>query len=177
MPRQRLYRDGGAPAGSTGHVGSREGSGGIGSVWIAVYSVRGDSMIPSLHASDWLLVSRRALVANSPRRGDLVVVWDPRADERRFIKRVVGLPGEEVRLSDGMLFVDGKRLHEPYLEGLPASPGLEESAWALQHGQYFVMGDNRAHSTDSREFGPVGLGEMEGRAWFRFWPVGRWGRL
>jgi signal peptidase I len=134
-------------------------------------------MTPSLHASDRLLVSFRPFATHAPRRGDLVVVRDPRAVERLYIKRVVGLPGEEVRLSQGLLFVDGERLYEPYLEGLPASPGMAESRWSLDQGRYFVMGDNRAHSADSREFGPVGLGQIEGRAWFRFWPLSRWGRL
>ena len=146
-------------------------------MWIAIYSVRGDSMTPSLHASDRLLVSFRPFATYAPRRGDLVVVRDSRAVERLYIKRVVGLPGGEVRLSQGLLFVGGERLPEPYLEGLPASPGMAESRWSLDQGQYFVMGDNRAHSTDSREFGPVGLGQIEGRAWFRFWPLGRWGRI
>ena len=165
------------PLPRTAHVDSKEGTGGIAPVWIAFYSVRGDSMTPSLLASDRLLVARRPFATYSPRRGDLVVVRAPTAEERRYIKRVVGLPGQEVRLSQGLLFVDGERLSEPYLEGLPASPGMAESRWSLDQGQYFVMGDNRAHSTDSREFGPVGLGQIEGSAWFRFWPLGRWGRI
>ena len=165
------------PPARTDHVGSKEGTGGIASVWIAVYSVRGNSMTPSLHASDRLLVSFRPFATYSPRRGDLVVVRDPRAVERLYIKRVVGLPGEEVKLWQGLLLVDGERLSEPYLEGLPASPGMTESRWNLDQGRYFVMGDNRSRSTGSREFGPVGLGQIEGRAWFRFWPLGRWGRL
>ena len=89
----------------------------------------------------------------------------------------MGLPGEQVRLSEGVVLVDDRELPEPYLGGLPASPGLAEGAWRLGNGEFFVMGDNRGHSTDSREFGPITSGRIIGRAWFRFWPPGRWGRI
>ena len=146
-------------------------------MWTVVYSVRGDSMAPSLQMSDKLLAGRRPFATYHPRRGDLVVVRDPRTDARRYVKRVVGLPGEQVRLSQGLLLVDDEPLHEPYLGGLPASLGLDELVWGLQHAQYFVMGDNRAHSTDSREFGPVGRDHIESRVWFRIWPLSGLGRL
>ena len=106
-----------------------------------------------------------------------MIVRDPGAPRRRYLKRVVGLPGEEVRLSEGTLFLDGRHLAEPYLVGLPASVGLGEGVWGLLENQYFVMGDNRAHSTDSRRFGPVGLEQIAGKARFRWWPLSRWGRV
>ena len=102
---------------------------------------------------------------------------DSQNPKRRYLKRIVGLPGEEVRLSEGMLLIDGERLAEPYLGGLPASPGLGDQQWKLRDGEYFVLGDNRAHSTDSREFGPVGLGLIVAKAWFRCWPPTRWGTV
>ena len=88
------------------------------------------------------------------------------------MKRIIGLPGEEVCLSDGFLLIEGKRLHEPYLKGLPAYLGLDEFSWKLGDGEYFAMGDNRVHSTDSRDFGPLSLGQIVGRVWFRLWPPG-----
>ena len=142
-----------------------------------LYTVRGNSMTPLFEPGDLLLVGRTAYRREAPARGDAVIVRDPRDPGRRYLKRVVGLPGEEVRLSEGMLFIDGVHLDEPYLGGLPASPGLDERAWRLAENRYFVMGDNRAHSTDSREFGPVGPEHIGGKAWFRWWPPGRWGAI
>ena len=139
-----------------------------------IYRVRGESMTPSLANGDLLVVSqRRGPIA----RGALVVARDPRDANRTSIKRVIGLPGQEVRLSDGIVLIDGKELSEPYLGGLPASPGLLDGEWRLDGGECFLMGDNRAHSTDSRDYGPVKLSAFTGRAWLRVWPLDRWGRV
>ncbi len=139
------------------------------------YAVRGDSMSPGFKSGQMLLVSRRALSWDGPSRGDVVIVRDPRDPRRDFLKRVVGLPGEGVRLRDGMLFIGGEQHPEPYLGDGPATLGLEEKSWTLGDGEYFVMGDNRMRSTDSRTFGPVGRASIRGRAWFRYWPPGAWG--
>ena len=137
-----------------------------------IYMVRGESMTPSLANGDLVVVSRRAIS-----RGALVVAPDPRDVNRTSIKRVVGLEGEEVRLADGIVLIDGKEMGEPYLGGLPASPGLAVGKWKLGDGECFVMGDNRAHSTDSRDYGPVASSSVTGRAWYRVWPFVRWGRV
>ena len=140
------------------------------------YVVRGDSMRPTLEPGQHLLVAR--FYARPGRsRGDLVVVCDPRESGRRHLKRVVGMPGEEVRMLDGTLFVDGVALSESYLGGLPASVGLGDRSWSLGRGEYFLLGDNRAHSTDSREHGPVSEDLIVGGAWFRYWPLLKWGRV
>lgn len=90
---------------------------------------------------------------------------------------MVGLPGEEVRLVDGVVLIEGEQLKEPYLGGLPAAPGLEEGRWRMNDGECFVMGDNRAHSTDSRAYGPIRLDSIVGEARFLIWPPSRWGRV
>ena len=123
-----------------------------------------------------MLVSPGPVLAEAD-RGALVVVCDPRRREERYLKRVVGLPGESISLRDGLLIVDDAHFPEPYLRGLPPSLGLEEGHWELGPGEYFVMGDNRAHSTDSRNFGAVHQRLIVGRAWLRVWPIGRWGRI
>ena len=105
-----------------------------------------------------------------------MVVRDPRLPVGE-LKRVVGLAGEEVRLEDGLLYVDGAALDEPYLGGLPPTLGLGTRTWRLEPGEYFVMGDNRAHSTDSREYGPVKADMLVGRVVLRYWPPRRWGRV
>ena len=141
------------------------------------YAVTGESMAPSFRPGDRLLGDRIGDPTTPLSRGDTVIVRDPRHDERRYLKRIVGLPGEELRLTDGVLLVDGHRLPEPYLNGLPASPGLDERNWKLEAGKYLLLGDNRAHSADSRDFGPVSLGMVLGRVWFRCWPLSRWGAI
>ena len=141
------------------------------------YVIRGASMTPTLRPGDHVLVDASAYGEGEPVRGDIVVFPSPRADGRRDIKRVVGLPGERVAMAEGLLFVDERHVAEPYLGGLPSSVGLGESAWDLGAGEYLVLGDNRAHSTDSRAFGPIGADRIVGRVWMRYWPLMAWGTV
>lgn len=134
-------------------------------------------MSPSLQTGDQVLVDVSAYGEIGPARGDIVVFSSPGADGRHDIKRVVGVPGERVLMAEGMLYVDDREFNEPYLGGLPSSVGLGESAWELGTGEYLVLGDNRAHSTDSRDFGPIRSGRIVGRAWLRYWPLKAWGPL
>ena len=133
-------------------------------------------MRPTLEPGERLLVSNRA-PEDPPSRGDIIVLKDPREASLHSLKRVIGLPEEEIRLSDGMLFIDGEHHVEPYLGGLPATVGLGRRSWSLRGDEYFVMGDNRAHSTDSRHHGPQEAKLIVGKAWFRCWPPRRWGPL
>ena len=141
------------------------------------YVVRGGSMRPQCDPGQRLLASRLAYLRSEPSRGDLVVVRDPREGGAHYLKRIIGLPGEVVSVDDGMLFVDGVPLDEPYLGGLPASLGLDRADWSVGDGHYFVMGDYRARSTDSREFGPVARHEIIGKVWLRYWPLRRFGSV
>ena len=131
-------------------------------------------MLPSLTKGDLTVVTGTTLPL---RRGSVIVVAHHADPERRRIKRVVGLPGEEVRLVDGVVLIDGEELAESYLGGLPASPRLEEGHWRMADCECFVMGDNRAHSTDSRAYGPIRLDSIVGEARFLVWPPSRWGRV
>ena len=140
-----------------------------------IYMVRGRSMLPSIGEGERLLV--RTGAAERPPRRCLVVYRRPESGSTHSLKRVVGLPGEEIRLRDGMLFVDGEHHAEPYLGGLPAAIGLGDRSWRVGPSEYFVMGDNRAHSTDSRHHGPIGAELIAGRALFRVWPLDRLGRF
>ena len=141
------------------------------------YVIRGASMSPSLQTGDQVLVDLAPYGEVGPARGDIVVFLSPGADGRHDIKRVIGTPGERVLMAEGMLYVDDREIGEPYLGGLPSSVGLGVWTWDLGAGEYLVLGDNRAHSTDSREFGPIGAERILGRAWVRYWPLTAWGLL
>ena len=148
----------------------------IGRLFSGHVVVRGGSMLPGLAPGDYLAVDRLAYVLAEPGRGDVVVFRGRDGMKARQIKRVIGLPGEVVRLAEGRVWVDGVELDEPYVEGLPRTTGLQEREWTVGAGEVFVMGDNRPASTDSRDHGPVPRARMEGRAWLRYWPLGRFGR-
>ena len=141
------------------------------------YVVRGGSMTPSLVPGQYVKVNPLAYSDRAPRRGDVVLVRDPQGPRRSNIKRVVGLPGEAVWFRDGLLWVDGEPVDEPYLNGLPSSIGLGEQGWQLSAGEFAVAGDNRARSTDSREHGPLPAELILGKVWISIWPPKRWGRV
>ena len=127
--------------------------------------VAGGSMRPTLEPGQRIAV---APLVRPPRRGDLVVVAPSAGLE--VVKRVVGLPGERVRLADGRLEVDGSPVPEPYLPA-PATPG--DLDLELGPAQYLVLGDHRAASTDGRDFGPVGADALLGLVRFAYWPPRR----
>ena len=138
-----------------------------------IFIVRGDSMRPVYAESDVLLVSRRASKAGGPGRGDVVVVRHPRGSGRLDLKRVIGLPKEQVTLREGLLYVNGQQVDEPYLGGFPSSIDLAEMTWSLKNDEYIVLGDRRFRSTDSRKFGPVKACHIFGKVWIRIWPIRR----
>jgi signal peptidase I len=129
--------------------------------------VQGDSMRPALAPGQRIAVGpvRRPL-----RRGELVLL---RGAGREMVKRVVGLPGERVRLVDGRLEVDGRHLPEPYAIGRGARQGAVELDVSLGEGELAVLGDSRHHSTDSRSFGPVRQRDVVGVVRFAYWPPRR----
>jgi signal peptidase I len=133
--------------------------------------VRGDSMLPNFGKGDVVLVSRGAFKHDDPARRDVVAVHDPEGSGMLYLKRVIGLPGEQVSLSDGLLYIDDQLTSEPYLGGLPSSLGLSTTNWRLGDGEYVVLGDSRSHSTDSRNFGPITADQIMGKALLRVWPV------
>jgi signal peptidase I len=132
--------------------------------------VKGDSMAPTLRPGQRIAV---APLVRPPARGDLVVLARPRpAGDLEVVKRVVGLPGERVRLGPGGLEVDGRTVPEPYLTGGPGG-GSGELDLRLGPAQYLVLGDHRVASTDGRDFGPVGADALLGRVRFAYWPPRR----
>ena len=128
-------------------------------------------MEPSLFDGDVLLVRR---LQREPIRGDVVVVnASGAADEGWQVKRVIGLAGDRVSFKCGLLHVNGLHHPEPYLGGLPADLGTESKSWQVGRDECVVLGDNRAHSTDSRDWGPISLTRLAGVAAIRVWPLQR----
>jgi len=124
--------------------------------FLSTVVVQGRSMSPTLQDGDRYLLNRLAYFYGEPRRGDLVVLHDP-GHQDLAVKRIVGLPGESVQFNDGQILVNGRCLREKYLPSgtQTACPGATSSTIRLQNDQYFVLGDNRPESEDSRFYGPV----------------------
>jgi signal peptidase I len=130
--------------------------------------VYGQSMEPSLHTDQRLVVEKLTYRLHGPRRGDIIVLRLPDRPDELLIKRVIGLPGERVEIRDGFVFVDGVRLREPYLAHGTSGSMASEVVPPLE---VFVLGDNRAASNDSRAFGMVRMSDIVGRAWLSYWPL------
>ncbi|MDE3230184.1 MAG: signal peptidase I [Chloroflexota bacterium] len=133
----------------------------------------GPSMQPGLHTDERVLVNSLAYAFHGPQRGDVVVFHPPTAPSERYIKRVIGLPGDTIVLTLNTVTVNGVTLNEPYIT--PAPPGETENPQPqiikLSESQYFVLGDNRTNSQDSRYFGPITQRDIIGQAEFVVWPI------
>jgi signal peptidase I len=129
--------------------------------------VFGQSMEPNLHAQQRLIVDKLSYRLHAPQRNDIVVVDLPEMDEM-LVKRIVGLPGETVEVRRGIVFVNGVAQPEPYPHDLTP---YDMAPIMLGPLSYFVMGDNRGNSNDSRAFGPIKRDEIVGRVWLRYWPL------
>jgi signal peptidase I len=138
---------------------------------IGNYAIIGRSMEPNYHEAERLLVDRIAPRMHWLERGDVVIVKSPSEEGVELIKRLIGLPGDTVELRGGRVVVNGYALEEPYLPpGADSGPRSGSSAWVLGPDQYFIMGDNRSFSQDSRMLGPVGSELIVGRALVVYWP-------
>lgn len=129
--------------------------------------VEGDSMEPSLHNGQFVVVNRLAYMFSAPQRGDIVVFKFPLNPERRFIKRVIGLPGDQIVVQDGQVIVNGELLNEPYLASAP----VYNDRWQVGQDEVFVLGDNRNNSSDSQNWGALGIESIIGKAVLVYWPL------
>jgi signal peptidase I len=136
--------------------------------------VEGPSMRPTLLSGEWIVVNRLTYKVGSPQRGDVIVFLPPtNAQTDDLIKRVIGLPGEELEIRNGSVWINGAPLNETYISGTT----YPDDRWVLGADELFVMGDNRGLSLDSRSFGPVAMKEVVGKAWLIYWPPSEWGPL
>lgn len=145
--------------------------------------VDGESMVPELHQGERLLVNKliyyniQSFEWGHIERGDIVVFWYPQDPDKSFVKRVIGLPGELVEIREGAVYIDGKLLQEPYLSDEKNRSSLNYSARRVDDHYFFVMGDNRDNSLDSRTWGLVPEKYIYGKAFFRYWRPSNLGLL
>jgi len=161
------------------------------------FKVEGSSMEPNIHDGQYLIVNRlvystagpvdvlkratskmpalRRLLDtlfHAPERGDVIVFIPPNNPQKDYIKRVIGLPGDKVEIRQGRVYVNDRPIIEPYIHTVP---GISWGPAVVGPNELFVMGDNRANSSDSRAFGMLGLGNVIGKAWLSYWPPRTWG--
>jgi len=138
--------------------------------------VEGTSMAPLLSDQERIFINKFVYRFEPIQRGDVVVFWYPLDHSKSFIKRVVGLPGETVQIRQGAVYVDGKFVPEPYVPPQYEDPS-DFGPKLVPPDSYFVMGDHRISSNDSRVFGAVASRYIYGRAVFAYWPVDHFGSL
>ena len=158
------------------------------------YRVEGSSMLPLLESSDGVFVNKLSYLRvdaaraarwipwfdaeegaawrpfGAPERGDVVVFRWPRDERQYFVKRIIGLPGDKIRIRGGDVHRNGELIREPYVERASGESIVER---VVPEGHYYVMGDNRAESDDSRRWGSVPEENIIGEVWFAYWPLNR----
>lgn len=133
------------------------------------FVVLGSSMNPNLEDGQRIMVDKALYRIRDPHRGEVIVFQPPNGREVDFIKRVIGLPGDTVEIKDGLVFINGYAINEPYIKAQPTYTMAEKEVPA---GEYFVLGDNRNNSNDSHSWGTVPQDNIIGKAWLSFWPPG-----
>ena len=139
--------------------------------------VSGSSMETTLSDKNQLIVDKMTYRFRDPKRYDIVVFPYQYQDNTYYIKRIIGLPGETVQILSGMVYIDGMRLDEHYGNEIMENPGIAEEPLTLGEDEYFVLGDNRNNSSDSRasDVGLIHRKDLIGRAWIRVWPLSQIG--
>ena len=155
----------------------------IGMTWLVITfvgqrtEVSGSSMETTLSDKDQLIVDKLSYHFRDPKRYDIVVFPYQYQENTYYIKRIIGLPGETVQILSGYVYIDGMRLDEHYGNEVMENPGIAEEPVTLGENEYFVLGDNRNNSSDSRasDVGVIERKDLIGRAWIRVWPLNRLG--
>lgn len=145
------------------------------------HQVRGSSMYPNFHDGEYILTDKITYRLREPKEGDVIIFRAPKNEEYDYIKRITAIPSKCLQILNGKLFIDNQPADESYLpEGYttPAGSFLKAGATVcVPERQYFVLGDNRSHSSDSREWGFVPKENIIGKAWLRYWPPNQFGLI
>jgi signal peptidase I len=134
------------------------------------FLVQGASMEPNFHDGNYLVVDIVSYRFENPSHGDVIVFRYPGNRDLFYIKRIIGLPGDKIDISEGVIYVNGDKVNEKYLPGTTVTDAFTKSEFILGVDQYFVMGDNRSASFDSRSWGPLEKEDIIGVVKFRVWP-------
>lgn len=145
------------------------------------HQVEGNSMLPNFHNGEYILTDKISYRIKHPNRGDVVVFHSPQDERIDFIKRIIAEPGDKIMVKGGHVYLNGQKLEEVFVN----DPGKVLNGRAMKENEevtvpannYVVMGDNRLHSSDSREWGFVRRENIVGRAFFRYWPVSEIGLI
>ncbi len=137
---------------------------------IQPFYVEGASMEPSFYDKEYLIINEITYRFNEPQRGEVIVFKYPKNPRQYYIKRIIGLPGETIEIRDGQVHINNEILGDEYIELLSSD---NRKTVVLGDNEYFVLGDNRSNSSDSRLFGPLKEKYIIGKVWFRGWPLER----
>jgi len=143
--------------------------------FIKPFYVKGASMEPTFFDHEYLVVDEISYRFKDPVRGEVVVFRYPKDPKQFFIKRIIGLPGETIQITDGEVYINGELIEEPYLDEDTLTK--QERLVTLQPDELYVLGDNREFSLDSRIFGPLPQEFIVGRTWIRGWPFNKIGTI
>lgn len=135
------------------------------------FRIEGHSMVPTLQEGEYIIINKLSYYLDEPKRGDIIVLRFPNDRSRDFIKRIIGLPGDQVEIQNHEVKVNGVVLNEPYISGPPNYNG----SWLVPEGQYFVLGDNRNNSSDSHNWSFLPRDDIVGKAWLIYWQPEHWG--
>ena len=139
------------------------------------HKIKGASMEPNFPDGQYLITDKVSYKLGEPDRGDVIVFKAPKTDGDEFIKRIIGLPGERITIKDSVVYINSRPLGESYIaKSVNTSVSAfmtEGESITVPAGEFFVLGDNRPHSSDSRAWGFVPKSEITGKAWFIYWPV------
>lgn len=132
-------------------------------------------MVPNFHDGEYILTDKISYRINDPKRGDVIIFRAPHNEEYDYIKRIIGLPNDQILVNNDSVYLNGQKLSEEYLPPEFVTRGgaflANGQTITVPEDQYFVLGDNRSHSSDSREWGFVPFDNIVGKAWIRYWPI------
>jgi signal peptidase I len=142
------------------------------------FIVEGPSMESTFHEDDYVIVSRLSYLITEPHHGDVVVFHFPGDLTQDYIKRIIGVPGDTIAILNTQVYVNGDPVDEPYINEPCTHASCQDNTWVLGEDEYFVMGDNRNRSSDSRRFdAPVHREHIIGKVVFRYWPLSKLGLI
>jgi len=140
---------------------------------IQPFIVEGESMEPTFKTKDYLITEKVSYRFRPPQRGEVVIFNPPDRSTENYIKRIIGLPGDQIEIKEGNIYVNKEKLIEPYLNSIDKTLVSQKEGYTtvLKDNEYFVMGDNRSHSRDSREIGSIPKQNVVSKVWFRLLPL------